>query len=92
MEQKIIVESMAHLKELCNMKVFGKFALILNGGLYSSKLIRYFKNDNTFTVYNAIDNTWDRLISEEQLGELTLIPEAIEKGALMYKGPNSRSR
>ncbi len=79
MEQKIIVESMVHLKELCDMKVFGKFFLILNGGLRSSKLIRYFKHDNVFTVYNAIDNTWDRLIPEEQLDQLTLIPEAIKK-------------
>jgi hypothetical protein len=92
MEQKIIVESMAHLKEICDMKIFGKFFIILNGGIRSSKLIRYFKHDNTFTVYHSIDNTWDRFISEEQLEELTNIPKAIERRSLIYEGPNSRPR
>ncbi len=48
---KIIVESMAHLKELANVEGYGEFFVSLNGHTRSSKRIRYFAD--TPSVQNA---------------------------------------
>lgn len=83
---KILVESMDHLKELCSQERMSEFYVRLNGGCRSSKRIRYYPEDEQFIVHHEIDDSWDELITEEELHELTNIPEAIEKGALFYEG------
>jgi hypothetical protein len=86
MHQRIIVESIAHLKKLCNVDGFGEFFILLDSGIRSSKRICYDSEDKTFNVHHEIDDSWDECITEEELYELTNIPEAIEKKALILDG------
>ena len=58
--------------------------ILLNGGLRSSKHIRYYPDDNSFYVLNLIDD------SEQELTEVQIldsghsnIGEAMKKGALI---------
>lgn len=77
MYQKI--NSLEELKQKAlnnNLECF----LLLNGGFRSSKVISYYE-DKTFYILNEIDGSEEEL-TEEELEKLTLIPEAIEKGAL----------
>ena len=53
-------------------------------GLRSSKRIRYFRETDTWHVYNEIDESGDIDLSEEEMLEKTNIGEALNKGAL-YK-------
>ena len=58
--------------------------ILLNGGLRSSKHIRYYPDDNSFYVLNLIDDSEQELTESQLLdSEYTNIAEAMEKGALI---------
>jgi len=58
--------------------------ILLNGGLRSSKYIRFHPEDNSFYVLNYIDDTEQQLTESQILdSEYTNIGEAMEKGALI---------
>jgi len=58
--------------------------ILLNGGLRSSKHIRYYPDDNSFYVLNFIDDSEQELTESQILDKAyTNIGEAIEKGALI---------
>ena len=58
--------------------------ILLNGGLRSSKHIRYYPDDNSFYVFNLIDDTEQELTETQLLDKsYTNIAEAMEKGALI---------
>ena len=57
---------------------------LLNGGLRSSKHIRYHPDDNSFYVLNLIDDSEQELTEAQILdSSYTNIAEAMEKGALI---------
>ena len=58
--------------------------ILLNGGLRSSKYIRYYPDDNSFYVLNLIDDSEQELTEGQILDSShTNIGEAMEKGALI---------
>ena len=58
--------------------------ILLNGGLRSSKHIRYYPDDNSFYVLNLIDDSEQELTEAQMLdSDYTNIGEAMEKGALI---------
>jgi len=58
--------------------------ILLNGGLRSSKHIRYYPDDNSFCVLNLIDDSEQELTESQILDKAyTNIGEAMEKGALI---------
>ena len=76
------IRTIAQLKELAKngMECF----ILLNGGLRSSKHIRYYPDDNSFYVFNYIDDSEDVLTEAQILDKsYTNIAEAMEKGALI---------
>ena len=82
-----IVTSLNHLKTLCNINGFAEFYIIIANGLAKScKRIKYHPNSNTFDICNEIDESWQEDITEENLYNVTKIPESIEKNALVYTG------
>ena len=82
-----IVTSLNHLKTLCNINGFAEFYIIIANGLAKScKRIKYYPNSNTFDICNEIDESWQEDITEENLYNVTKIPESIEKNALVYTG------
>ena len=58
--------------------------ILLNGGLRSSKHIRYYPDDNSFYVLNLIDDS-EQELTEAQILDKSFgnIAEAMEKGALI---------
>lgn len=82
-----LVESIEHLKKLCDRNGRAEFYIIFAGGLCrSSKEIHYDTQTKKFEIYNEIDETWQRGITEKSLYKKTIIPEAIEKGTMFYCG------
>ena len=58
--------------------------ILLNGGLRSSKHIRYYPDDNSFYVLNLIDDSEQELTESQILDSAyTNIGEAMKKGALI---------
>ena len=58
--------------------------ILLNGGLRSSKHIRYYPDDNSFYVLNLIDDSEQELTESQILdSEYTNIGEAMKKDALI---------
>jgi hypothetical protein len=58
--------------------------ILLNGGLRSSKHVRYYPDDNSFYVLNLIDDSEQELTEAQILdSSYTNIAEAMEKGALI---------
>ena len=58
--------------------------ILLNGGLRSSKHIRYYPDDNSFYVLNFIDDSEQELTESQILDKAyTNIGEAMKKGALI---------
>ena len=79
------VKDLNHLKTLVSKKT-GAFAVALNYGVRSSKLIEYHKNIDKFYVTNFIDESEQCLSSAEIMdSQNTIIGEAIEKGALWFE-------
>lgn len=82
-----LVTSMEHLKKLCNRNGRAEFYIILAGGLCrSGKQIHYDVQRQKFEIYNEMDETWQYNVTEQGLYKKTMIPEAIEKGAMFYCG------
>lgn len=83
----LLVNSIEHLKELCDIYGRAEFYILIAGGLCrSGKQIHFDKKSNRFEIYNEIDETWQRGISEKQLHLRTMIPEAIEKSSMYFCG------
>ena len=58
--------------------------ILLNGGLRSSKHIRYYPDDNSFYVFNLIDDSEQELTEAQILDSgYSNIVEAMKKGALI---------
>jgi hypothetical protein len=58
--------------------------ILLNGGLRSSKYITYHSEENSFYVYNYIDDSEQKLTEAQILDSAyTNIGEAMKKGALI---------
>jgi ribosomal protein S26 len=82
-----LVTSMEHLKKLCDRNGRAEFYILLAGGLCrSGKQIHYDSQTKKFEIYNEIDETWQRNLTEKSLYKKTMIPEAIEKAAMYYCG------
>jgi len=76
------IKTIEQLKELAKngMDCF----ILLNGGLKSSKHIRYYPDDNSFYVLNLIDESEQELTEAQILdSSYTNIGEAMRKGALI---------
>ena len=76
------IRTIEQLKELAKdgLECF----ILLNGGLRSSKHIRYYPDDNSFYVLNLIDDSEQELTEAQMLdSDYTNIGEAMEKGALI---------
>ena len=79
-----IIETVDQLKSACNNQrgEYVDFFIILGGGLArSSKRIRYDEQSNSFDIHNEIDDTFQDNITVSELGETTMIIEAINKNA-----------
>lgn len=74
------IESLEHLKELSAKGPIETF-ILLNFGLRSSKNISYNSENDTWYIYNYIDDTEQTLRTEELTSETNII-EALEKKAL----------
>jgi hypothetical protein len=78
------VRTIKQLKELAKDENGLDCFILLNGGLRSSKHIRYYPDDNSFFVLNLIDGSEQELTESQILDkEYTNIGEAMEKGALI---------
>ena len=76
------IRTVEQLKELAKNGL--ECFVLLNGGLRSSKFIDYDVNDNSFYVFNYIDDSEQKLTESQILdSEYTNVGEALEKGALI---------
>jgi len=76
------IRTIEQLKELARNGL--ECFILLNGGLRSSKYIRFCSEDNSFYVLNYIDDTEQKLTESQILdSEYTNIGEAISEGALI---------
>ena len=76
------IRTIEQLKELAKdgLECF----ILLNGGLRSSKHIRYYPDDNSFYVLNLIDDSEQELTESQILDSAySNIGEAMKKGALI---------
>lgn len=80
------IESLEALKleSLNTNGEYSDFFIVLNFGAKSSKRILYDSENNTFSIINEIDFSYQDDLTEEQLRKETDIIFAIENGAL-YK-------
>ena len=86
MTQKIDrrIKTIEQLKELAKNENGLDCFILLNGGLRSSKHIRYYPDDNSFYVFNLIDDSEQELTEAQILdGGYSNIGEAMKKGALI---------
>ena len=78
------VRTIKQLKELAKDENGLGCFILLNGGLRSSKHIRYYPDDNSFFVLNLIDDSEQELTESQILEkEYSNIGEAMKKGALI---------
>ena len=78
------IRTIKQLKELAKKEMGLDCFILLNGGLRSSKHIRYYPDDNSFFVLNLIDNSEQELTESQILDSAySNIGEAIKKGALI---------
>ncbi len=78
------IRTIEQLKELAKRESGLDCFILLNGGLRSSKHIRYYPDDNSFYVLNLIDDSEQELTEAQILDSAySNIGEAIEKGALI---------
>ena len=78
------IRTIGQLKELAKDENGLDCFILLNGGLRSSKHIRYYPDDNSFFVLNLIDDSEQELTESQILdSEYTNIGEAMKKGALI---------
>jgi len=78
------IRNIKQLKELAKDENGLDCFILLNGGLRSSKHIRYYPDDNSFYVLNLIDGSEQELTESQILdSSYTNIGEAMEKVALI---------
>ena len=78
------IRTIEQLKELARDENGLDCFILLNGGLRSSKHIRYYHDDNSFFVLNLIDDSEQELTEAQILSsDYTNIGEAMKKGALI---------
>ncbi|MBM4103155.1 MAG: hypothetical protein FJ263_03770 [Planctomycetes bacterium] len=78
------IKTIEQLKELAKADNGLDCFILLNGGLRSSKHIKYYPDDNSFFVLNLIDDSEQELTESQILdGAYTNIGEAMKKGALI---------
>jgi hypothetical protein len=78
------IRTIKQLKELSTADNGLGCYILLNGGLKSSKHIRYYPDDNSFFVLNLIDDSEQELTEGQILdGAYSNIGEAMKKGALI---------
>lgn len=79
-----IINSLDELKSFCikNEEEYVDCFILLKGLFRSSKRILYDPEENTFSVHNEIDDSYQDDLTEEQLKTETMIIEAIRKKAL----------
>ena len=76
------IKTIEQLKELAKNGL--DCFILLNGGLRSSKHIRYYSDDNSFYVLNLIDDSEQELTESQILDSAySNIGEAMKKGALI---------
>ena len=76
------IRTIGQLKELAKNGL--DCFVLLNGGLRSSKHIRYYPDDNSFYVLNLIDDSEQELTEAQILDSgYSNISEAMKKGALI---------
>ena len=78
------IRTIKQLKQLAKTDNGLDCYILLNGGLRSSKHIRYYPDDNSFFVLNLIDDS-EQELTESQILDIayTNIGEAMKKGALI---------
>ena len=80
----IRIRTIEQLKELAKTESGLDCFILLNGGLRSSKYIRYQPDDNSFYVMNFIDGSEQQLTESQILDSAySNIGEAMKKGALI---------
>ena len=78
------IRTIKQLKELAIGESGLNCFILLNGGLRSSKHIRYYPDDNSFYVLNLIDDSEQELTEARILdSEYSNIGKAMEKGCLI---------
>lgn len=78
------IRTIQRLKELAKDENGLDCFILLNGGLRSSKHLRYWSDDNSFYVLNLIDDSEQELTESQILDSAyTNIGEAMKKGALI---------
>ena len=78
------VKTIEQLKELAKAMGGLDCYILLNGGLRSSKFIRYYPEDSSFYVLNYFDDSHQRLTEAQMLNsDCSNIGEAMEKGCLI---------
>jgi len=78
------IRNIGQLKELAKADNGLDCYILLNGGMRSSKHIRYYSEDNSFFVLNLIDDSEQELTESQILDrEYSNIGEAMEKGCLI---------
>ena len=78
------IRTIEQLKELAKDENGMDCFILLNGGLRSSKHVRYYPDDNSFYVLNLIDDSEQELTESQILDSAySNIGEAMEKGALI---------
>ena len=84
-KQKTVDKRIKNIEQLKELAKNGLDCFILlNGGLRSSKHIRFHPEDNSFYVLNLIDDSEQELTESQILDSAyTNIGEAIKKGALI---------
>ncbi len=78
------ITTIGQLKELAKDESGLDCFIMLNGGLRSSKYIRYYPDDNSFFVLNLIDDSQQELTESQILdGAYSNIGQAMKKGSLI---------
>ena len=78
------IKTIGQLKELAKTDNGLDCYILLNGGLRSSKHIRYYPDDNSFFVLNLIDDSEQELTESQILDSVySNIGEAVKKGCLI---------
>jgi hypothetical protein len=74
------VKNLGELKEMASIQSFEGY-ILLKFGVRSSKHIEYNPEEDSWYIYNYIDDTEQR-VNTKELRKMTNIVEALEKGAL----------
>jgi hypothetical protein len=78
------IGAIEQLKDLAKREMGLDCFILLNGGLRSSKHIRYYHDDNSFFVLNLIDDSEQELTESQILDSAySNIGEAMKKGCLI---------